>query len=523
MVKFRRTTIPGGAEKTKALSFLPNDLLPKNLHQMKTLQSIIGTRLNWMSQMGVSYGGKRNLYQALGYPKTINFEDYYAKYRREGIAKTLVEKAPDSIWSDPPVITDDAEESKFENEVKEMAKKFKLYSVMKRADILMRLSYYSVTLLGFNDIATLNEMVQPVAKSGSLELLYLQPYSFIDAKIHKVDNDIRSERFNQPEIYQVRLSSTLSSIMQGAGGRGSTDVGAIHAENQTVLVHHTRILHHAEGALENEFVGTPYLESLYNRLEDIEKILGGSGEMFWRGALPGHVAKADENYTFQKGDKDDIMNQLDEYENNLRRWLTFKGITIDKVSPEVVSPKDFLDAQLNMAAIISGIPKRIFMGSERGELASTQDQDQWNNILNNRREQVCEPEFLMKFVDRMLELGIIKNTPEGDEYAINWTELTSIGQKDRSEILQNRSSAMKAYVESGSDQIMPFDLFLKYEMGYEQDVIDEIIKMRDEEFDQERKDFEEERAAFEEERDRAALEAAAAEEAAQVAEEEEEV
>ena len=103
-------------------------IIPKNLEQLKTFESLIQSRLNYSGILGESYGGDRNIYQALGYSEKISYEKYLSYFKREDIAKTLIEKLPKSCWTNhPPTVTDDTPDSEFERGYEEFDKQFSLY------------------------------------------------------------------------------------------------------------------------------------------------------------------------------------------------------------------------------------------------------------------------------------------------------------------------------------------------------------------------------------------------------------
>ena len=127
--------------------------------------------------------------------------------------------------------------------------------------------------------------------------------------------------------------------------------------------------------LEDEVNGLPRLEAVFNRLLDLEKIVGGSAEMFWRGARPGFQGIVSEGYNMTDEDIDELQKQLDEYEHGLRRFLINRGVSLDALAQQVSDPRNHVDVQLQMISAITGIPRRILTGSERGELASTEDRE----------------------------------------------------------------------------------------------------------------------------------------------------
>ena len=53
---------------------------------------------------GVTFGGARDTYAILGYPQEISYPEYYAKYHRGGLAKTIVDAFVETTWRQPPTV-----------------------------------------------------------------------------------------------------------------------------------------------------------------------------------------------------------------------------------------------------------------------------------------------------------------------------------------------------------------------------------------------------------------------------------
>lgn len=435
--------------------------------QIQRIQNTL-TRLSWANQLGETYGGDRELYKVFGYKKTLEFDDYWRMFKRGDIADTIISKVPKACWKNDDLSIYDDEENKktpFTSDLAEIFKKFKVLNAFKRADILMRVGEYSVIFMGFNDVENERELKNPVELSGALELQYLQPYSQKNAKIKRYVVNTTDARFGLPETYQIKI-----------GSQESTE-SVETVEQKTIEVHHSRVLHFIEGNLENDTFGAPALMPIYNRVEDIQKILGSSGEMFWRGAVPGMTATGKEGYTFSDQSRTDLQTQLDEWEHKLRRFLTVKGVDIDTIEQQITSPADTLDAHLNIIVIVTGIPKRIFSGSERGELASSQDQNTYNNLISERRGDLCTLVFIRQFVDKLVDYALI-SVPTGDDYEVKWAQLSAIGAKEKSEISLNRIKSIKEYVSApGANMLLPENVFLRDELGYSQDEIEDIISV----------------------------------------------
>lgn len=61
--------------------------------ELRTFASQLVARQMLAAGLGVQqYDGERNLYQALGYPLYLTFEDYLARYTRQDIAKAIIDR-----------------------------------------------------------------------------------------------------------------------------------------------------------------------------------------------------------------------------------------------------------------------------------------------------------------------------------------------------------------------------------------------------------------------------------------------
>jgi hypothetical protein len=217
---------------------------------------------------------------------------------------------------------------------------------------------------------------------------------------------------------------------------------------------------------------------VFNRLKDLEKLVGGSAEMFWRGARPGYAGKLDPEYMLTKDTEEGLKRQLDEFENNLRRILMLEGVTLDSLEPQVVDPSMHVDIQIQMISAITGIPKRILTGSERGDLASTQDKDNWLDLIQMRREEYAEPKIIRATIDRCIEFGVLPK-PEKETYKIKWQDLYAPSVKDQADIGQIRSLALKHYTYNPeAEQFIPFEAFLTFFLGLEDEEVEYIKKLQ---------------------------------------------
>jgi hypothetical protein len=440
-----------------------------NSRMGKLLQTLgtVSSRMDMANQLGKSYGGDRDLSQALGYKKELTYDDYWLKFKRGDISKTIVSKPVDAVWGNPPIVTEDdskvvdANEDSLRNQWAAIVKEFSIYSQLIRLDKLLGLGHFAVLLLGFDD----SEDFSTPLNTEDSNLLYIQPYGEGSAQIVSFEDNKNDPRYGLPKLYNLQIVH-----------HNAITTGMPMQQLSPIRVHHTRVLHVVEDPLESPVYGTPRLEALFNRLEDLQKLMGGSAEMFWRGARPGYAAKAQTDTTFGPDGKKDMQDQFDEYENNLRRWLTLEGVDVQDLAPQVSSPKEHVDIQMMVISIVTGIPKRILTGSERGELASTQDEKIWNGLIKTRMTTFAEPQILRPLIDKLIVCNVL--TTEKDDYIVRWPKMSAMGEKEKADISKTRSQAIAEYLKApGADMLVPPEIWLRDEFGYTESQIKEIMEI----------------------------------------------
>lgn len=421
------------------------------------------TRRAYMANLGMSFNGNRDIYEALGYKKILTFDDYYVKYDRQDIATRIVDAPVDGCWSAMPKIleVDKKDDTEFETELLDIAKRVKLFPKIVRLDKLCGIGQYSVLFLGFDgtDATRLNQPLE----EGKKNLLYVQPYSEAGAQIVEWEQDSNSERFGLPKMYNLKVTSPVP----GSGTQITKEV----------KVHHSRVIHICEGNLIDDVYGQPRLKNVYNRLEDIEKIVGGSGEMFWQGAFPGMALKADADADMT-GTADAITEEIDKYVHKMQRYMKLKGIDVQQLSPNISDPTSCLTVNVKMISAAKGIPVRILLGSERGELASSQDEKNWIDQLAQRREDHCEGMILRPLVDKLISVGAITSPKTG--YELDWEPLYIRSDVEKADVASKRADALSKYTSGGLDMLMTFTAYLEHVCEFDAGVVEMIIKSGEE-------------------------------------------
>lgn len=449
-------------QKEKKAALPPIQVFSTLLNRMK-----LGNQLSTQS-----YGGARNIYEALGYKENLEFGDFVARYFRQDIAKAVIDRPVQASWKGDIEVIEDTRTryTDFENGWFDLYYRLKLKNVFIRADKLTGLGRYSVILLGLDDIKTRRGFSNKVKKGA--KLVYAKPFSEITATIDEWEDSESSPRFGKPLYYKIKMNSTdLDNTNKNK--RRSSDTGE-------TLVHYSRIVHLTEDILEDEVYGIPRLQVVFNRLMDLEKLIGGDAEMFWRGARPGYTGNVKEDYEMTPEMLESLQDQIKEFEHNLKRVLVNEGVDYKSLEQQIADPKSHVDVQVQMISAVTGIPKRILVGSERGELSSAQDKQEWISYVTSRREEQNEPGILRPFIDHLIEYHIIP-PPKGKKYIIIWDKLFSLSDKEKVELGKLRAIALKEYSTNPAAQyLMPWEIFLEYLMGLDADQISSIVEATDE-------------------------------------------
>jgi hypothetical protein len=427
------------------------------------------------SRLGMdSYGGNRNIYQALGYPKEINFEDFLNRYKRQEIAKAVIDRPVKATWQGSLLLieSNESDETEFEKTWRQLDRDLQLKSRLSRLDRLTGIGRYGILVLGLDDVSSNGNWASPV-RSGTRKLVYIRPLSEGSiAEISKFEENASNERYGLPLIYDIKATDASTKT------------------DKIIKVHHSRIIHVTDNPLESDVYATPRLEPIYNRLIDIEKLAGGDAEMFWRGARPGYSGKLDPEYQATQAFKDALKAQYDEYEHDLRRILVNEGVELTALAQQIADPSTHLDAQLKLLSSETGIPVRILSGSERGELASSEDRSEWLSYVQTRREEHAEPCIVRPFVDKLIQYGIL---PEPiDNYTVKWSELFAQSEKMRVDIGKARANAIAEYTRNPmAIEIIPPSVFMEKCLGLSEDDVEWVYSVRESEMEEEVKKMKE--------------------------------
>jgi hypothetical protein len=451
----------GGLE---SLSARQKEELQKGLLQTF---GILQQRSALSAALGKTFGGDRDLYAELGYPLEPTFQQFEAMYKRQDIAGRVVDMPPDETWRKNPtvkeIVNDEPKgDTPFVLQYEELAQKVNLYHYLHRVDRLAGIGRFGVLLIGLKDQGTLEEEAGRV--NGIEGVTFLAAYDEGSAEVNEIERDPMSERFGQVSKYQLDMGTTQ-------GGETS----------ETVVVDWSRTLHVAEELTEDEIYGRPRLERVYNRMLDIEKVVGGGSEAMWRLIYQGMVLTTKEGYekSTTAGSEDVTEDELTEFINGFRRILEVEGFDVQFVGGQVVDPTGMFQVILSLIAGETGIPKRMLVGSERGELASVTDQAQWAGVVESRRTNFVEPIILLPFIDRMTQLNVL---PEHGDLEFTWQPLFEEAESDQADIARKYSEALQRVAPAGEVSLVvdPAEFVKEYIPSLADHTVDEGQLLEDE-------------------------------------------
>lgn len=400
--------------------------------------SVLSERLNLAEAMGMlTFGSKRrDVYTAAGYDKTIRYDQYLSRFLRQDVAQRIVAAVVDDTWRKPPSLLDGLDvETGLENTLftdgwLRMAQSVRdgaetrrgLLHYLARLDLISRVGRYGVFYLGLADGMEPN---QP-ASAGSLrapeDLAFVGVYDEGSAKIVKWDTDKTSPRYGKPEMYQLTTGSDGQVV--------------------TLNAHWTRCIHVADNALTSDIYGVPALEAPWNRLIDLEKIIAATGEAGWMQMQPGYLFSTKDGYELSADDADERQGQMDEFVHGLRRFLEMNGYEATMLSGSLQDPSGAVNNILKLISAATGIPLRKLTGSERGELASAQDDDNWIDVIEARQQKHVTPVIIEPVVNRLIWLGALPQ-PTSGAYAVWWPSLRQKNPTQQAQIADTNASALQ--------------------------------------------------------------------------------
>lgn len=448
------------------------------------VKNLLLERQLWLRQQ---LDPRRDIDAECGHPMVVTMQDYKNLFNRGDVASRVVSVLPEESWKDSPEVfeTEDEEETSFEKAWAGLEKEHTIFSALERVDILSGIGQYGILLLGIDDGLELDqpaallpeptepedeeEPAPPTAGMPSRKLLYVRPFDEELVQITELERNKSNPRFGLPVKYQIRFED--ANLTSTVGGISPAQSGA---SSFSQVVHWTRVIHVADNRMSSNVYGVPRMQKVLNRLLDIKKIVGGSGEMFWKGGFPGLSLEA------QVGENENVAvdltatkAEMERYMNGLQRYIATIGMQAKSLSVEIADPSPHVDGQLKLIAMTLGVPWRVFTGSEAAQLASEQDGRSWRERVDRRRNSYLTPYLIRPLVDRLIRLGVLPRPPE---YQVFWPDIDTLGATEKAVVAERQTNAIAKYVQAGADLLIDPFHYLTLVLGLEEDEARSIIE-----------------------------------------------
>lgn len=478
------------------------------------------SRMDLLRQM-TSFDPRRDLSKECGYPSDLTPQQYKDQYLTDPYCARVVEVLSKESWATSPIVTETASddvEKPFERALKDACDSLRdgsyyqneeinpLWEWCERADIAAGIGHFSLVLIGLDDGKPLSEPGKfyekedevtptedgtpapeadetgsagigeeddseddgnPLPKrtfaknsqflqKGSVltksKITYLRVFDESQVQVLELDKDPTSPRYGQPVRYNIRLQDVTQDTMQPASGVDMT----------VVEVHWSRVVHvPSDVYVGSEIYGSPRQRPVIKPLYNLQKIHGASGEGYYRGSFPGYSIESNpELGTDVDFDPEATKDQMEQYMNSLQRYMVNIGFQVKSLAPQVSAPTEQIDVEVTAICICIGCPKRVFMGSERGELASNQDDATFNDRLRNRQIKYIIPRIIVPLIDRLIRLGVL---PQPESYTIKFPDLSAASASQQASIALTEAQVLQTLVQGGVLETMidPMSVYTK--------------------------------------------------------------
>jgi hypothetical protein len=408
---------------------------------------------------------RRDIDECCGYFDTIEPATYYEYYTRHDVSARVVNVLPNECWKVWPKIseTDDAEEeTEFEKSLALLNKQLTgdskfddretnvLMSELHRVDRLSGVGDSGLLFFGFGDgqedfakpVAVLDEEGQ--RREGAAEefpLLYLNVFDRSRFSVKTTEKNPQNRRYGKPTSYEVKFYDSDGN------------------QTDTKIIHWHRCIY----VQDND--GMPRMQQVFNRLYDLRKLFGASGEGFWTSVIQKLFFKKQEGYedvTFDDTAKETLREDLYQFFNTLQRYLNLEGLEAYALPPQLADPMPHFELHVKAICIVIEVPYRIFMGTEEAKLAGQQDTSNWEPRVKRRQVQHCTPNIIVPVIDRLINVGTLA---EPESYSVDWPDLSAPTDDAKAKIALTITEALAKWVAGNVGQAVVLADFLSIVFG----------------------------------------------------------
>jgi hypothetical protein len=285
-------------------------------------------------------------------------------------------------------------------------------------------------------------------------LLYARTFTAAHVSAIRWERNKSSPRYGMPTSYFVDFGDPL---------RSSSLVGPA----DTAEVHWTRVIHLLSDGRWHSSVtdGVPALWPVLPEVLGLQKIRTAAPEGYWLNGIPMTAfgtppAVAGQPRVVIRTAQ--IRQEWERLRHSSDKMGIFQNLTPQVLQAALQDPATFSQLLKEDISVALRMPMRKLMGSERGELASSEDEDDWNDVVRGRQRLRTIPEQIVPLVDRFRMVGLLP-PPKGGTYRAGFPAVDALTRKEKSEIFLSDMQALAAFNSGGGDEFYsPEDVLVRY-------------------------------------------------------------
>jgi len=352
-----------------------------------------------------------------GFKDELGFDDFYALYKRGGVAHGGVNKITGACWDTSPWVIEGDEQDKakgpttWENSLKPLLDGGRLWKSFAEADKRRLIGRYAGLLIQVRDSGKWD---QPVTRANSA-IVKLIPAWAGTLKPIEFETDESLESFGQPKKWQYTESAV--------GGKVGRQID-VHPDRVFIL-----------GDWSPDAIG--FLEPAFNAFVSLEKVEGGSGESFLKNAARHLGVNFDREVDLQSiaamygVTLDQLQAKFNDAARDVNRgndvMLITQGATTTPLVSNIPDPRPTYDVNLQTAGAALDIPTKILVGMQTGERASSEDQKYFNARCQSRRVRELSFE-VHDFFRHLMRIKVVKQIAE---FTVMWDDLSEPSKSDK--------------------------------------------------------------------------------------------
>ncbi len=295
----------------------------------------------------------------------------------------------------------------------------------------------------------------PTEAPKSVErLLYCKVFTEASVTAVRWERNRNSPRYGKPTHYFIDFGDPLNDGKHV----GPRDTAEVHWTRVLVLPSDARLAH-------SEHEGVPACWPVWPEIYNLQKVSGAGAEGFYTTGIPmlalttPPAISGMPNVRFNVGT---IRAELEKMRNSTDKSGVFRELQPQLLSPSMTDPTPYEESNYKKIAAALNMPIRKLLGSERGDLASSQDEGDHNDATRGRRLRRTIPDQLVPLVDRLILLGVLPE-PEGKAFKCGWPDDDALSAQERTAVFLSDMTALGTYVEKGIDAVMdPETMSVKY-------------------------------------------------------------